>query len=340
MLNKKLTIALVGLGRISQTHINAISNFPSLFSIKYLVDNKIKGKQNSKYIYIQSYEDVLKDDEVDLIVLCTPSNLHFEQCMLANNFNKSFLCEKPVSCTLEMSQLLISNIKVKNFVALQNRYNPPIKILKDIIQNKTLGKIYQVSINLFWSRTQDYFNQNPWRGKLIEDGAIVNQGFHYLDILIWMFGMPKTVFATVKTLGLKIEAEDSVSAIFEFANAMICSLNISLLAKDDIEGSISVIGEHGHVKVGGKSLNNLEYIKLDGNKDVNTSKQLNHDMSTSNKDNVYGNGHIELYEDVYNSLVLNKTSYSIATIKSDYLINKLIKAIRLSSNTNKLITIV
>jgi predicted dehydrogenase len=206
----------------------------------------------------------------DIVVVCTPSGLHEEHTIRALNAGKHVLVEKPMTLSFNSAQKMVHSAQKNGkhlFVVKQNRFNPPIHKLKEVIDTGKLGEVFQVSTHCFWNRNHEYYAASNWRGTKQYDGGILwNQFSHFVDILYYLFGDISDAHGFLKNcnhLGVS-EIEDTGSFTFTFKNGAVGSLSISTNAfAQNMEGSITVLAENGTIKIGGKYLNAVEYIQSD-----------------------------------------------------------------------------
>ena len=315
---KKLKVAIVGCGRILQKHIEAISYNSTKFTLVALCDTdqtKLVKFKNKKIILFKSLDELLLAKiNFDLISICTPSSLHSSQTIQCLKKNFNVLVEKPMSLNFKDAKKMIlmkKKNKKKLFVSLQNRFNPTVRLLKKIISQKKLGKIYLVNINVFWNRSQNYYDADAWRGTVRHDGgALMNQSIHFLDLVLWLFGKVKKLQVMRATLARKIEVEDTALINFFFKNNIFCSFSTTMLTHNtNYEGSITVLGEKGIVKIGGVALNKIIDWNINGKEmtEVNKNK-INYKLKS-----VYGSGHKYLYKEIFNSIT--KKNFSAISAK-------------------------
>jgi UDP-N-acetyl-2-amino-2-deoxyglucuronate dehydrogenase len=341
MSKKILKVSLVGAGRISKNHFDAISTLSNKFQIDYICDNdkevlnNLSKSFNSDFL-VNDFLDLLNKSESDLYVLCTPSGLHPVQAISLLERSKSVLSEKPMATNLSDGIKVLDTVKKHTnsrfFTVKQNRFNETIIKLKEIINSNVLGDIFNINVNVFWTRPQAYYDQASWRGtKELDGGAFLNQASHYFDLLIYLFGDVKSVFSYTKTFKRDIEMEDSGIVAIEFESGSICTVNVSMLTYNkNFEGSITVIAENGTIKVGGNALNKFDFFDIK-NFDENLD-DFNYDI-----DSVYGFGHLKLYESLYDSLI-NSTE-SMLESSSGFKSLKLIMAAYESSMRKKIVYI-
>ena len=280
-----INIALVGSGRISYKHFESLINLNKFFNIRAICDVDQKNLQNSvKLISQLTNEQNLKKPhfdlfneydclvseikskkiDIDLIILCTPSGYHPSQAKKAAEIGVNVCTEKPLATNLEDGLELLKIFKKndkKLFVVLQNRINPTIKLLKKQIDSGRFGKIFLISSNVFWQRPQTYYDIASWRGtKKLDGGAMLNQSSHYVDLLCYLPNQKvKKISAFANTLGRDIEMEDTAVLNLEYENGTIGNLSLTMLTyPKNIEGSVTILGENGTVKIGGLALNKIE----------------------------------------------------------------------------------
>jgi len=300
----KIKFAIVGTGRIGQRHAEHIYNLGELTAvcdIKESLAKSISERYHCRY-YTDIDQLLKKENKVDVISICTPNGLHAEQTIKSLRAGKHVLCEKPMALSVKDCEAMITEAEKANkrlFIVKQNRFNPPIVALKNIIDENRLGKLYSIQLNCFWNRGVDYYKTSDWKGtKKMDGGPLFTQFSHFIDLIYWLIGDVKTVSSIIKNYAHQgiIEFEDSGVVILEFDNGVIGTINYTLnsFAKN-MEGSITVFGENGTVKIGGQYLNVLEYqsIKDFEMKNISESGPANdygfYQGSMSNHDQVYRN---------------------------------------------------
>ncbi len=302
-----MNIALIGCGRISKNHFESIKKFPNdlnLVAVCDIVEEKAKKAGNEyRAKYYSNYEKMLEKEDIDIVSVCTPSGLHPEHGIMAAKKGINVVTEKPMGITLKSVDELIKTAddnKVKLFVVKQNRLNTTMQLLKRAILKNRFGRIYMVQSNVFWQRPQEYYDMADWRGTWeFDGGAFMNQASHYVDALYWLIGSVESVTAETATLARKIEAEDSGSAVIKFKNGTIGSINVTMLTyPKNYEGSITILGEKGTVKIGGLAVNKIEKWEFeDYDEDDKFIEQSNYQPP-----NIYGYGHIPYYQNVIDTL--------------------------------------
>lgn len=308
--------AIVGCGRIGMRHAEHIQKLAQLVAVCDIDETKaaaFKAKFNCNAY--QNIEDMLANEkEIDVVSICSPNGLHAKHSILSLEAGFHVLCEKPMAINVQDCGEMIKTAEKMNrrlFAIKQNRFNPPVAAVKKIIDENRLGKIMSVQLSCFWNRNEDYYH-NSWKGtKDLDGGTLYTQFSHFVDLLYWLIGdvkQAKSLMGNFAHQGI-IEFEDTGVVILEFVNGAIGTINYTVNSyKKNMEGSLTIFGEKGTVKIGGQYLNELEYQEIEGYKIEN--------LPAGNTANNYGNyqgsmsNHDKVYENVIE--VLNNNA-SIAT---------------------------
>jgi UDP-N-acetyl-2-amino-2-deoxyglucuronate dehydrogenase len=295
-------IALVGCGRISKNHFDALKKVDSL-TISAVCDivperAKAAGAQEGVPAFT-SFEEMLQRADCDVVSICTPSGLHAAQGALAARAGKHVITEKPMAITLGQADDLVKacdDAGVFLFVVKQNRLNPPIQLLRRAVDKGRFGRIFLANTTVRWQRPQDYYDAAPWRGTWeFDGGAIMNQASHYVDLIQWLVGPVESVMAKTATQARRIEAEDSGVALLKFRSGALGVIEVNVLTYPrNLEGSITILGEKGSVKIGGTAVNRVEHWLF---ADYDDDDKLV-DSANTNPPNIYGFGHEGYYRNV------------------------------------------
>ncbi len=295
-------VALVGCGRISKNHFDAIAKLDglSVCGVCDIVEQRAKDAGTALGVpWFTSYEKMLAEAPSEIVTIATPSGLHPAHGILAAKVGKHVVCEKPMAITLASADDLVracDDAKVKLFVVKQNRLNPPIQLLKRAVEKGRFGKVYLANTTVRWTRPQEYYDQAPWRGTWeFDGGAIMNQASHYVDLMQWLVGPVESVIAKTATLARKIEAEDTGIAVLRFRNGALGTIEVTMLTyPKNLEGSITILGEKGTVKIGGTAVNRVEKWEF---AEPDPDDALVESANT-NPSSVYGSGHEGYYRNV------------------------------------------
>lgn len=257
--------AIVGCGRIAERHaenINRIGQLAAVCDIGIEKADALAEKYNAKAYY--SIDQLLQsENNLDAISICTPNGLHAEHSILCLEAGINVLCEKPMCISTKDALAMIEKVTQSGkhlFIVKQNRFNPPVATLKQMLKENRLGKIFSFQINCFWNRPKEYYTE--WRGtKTLDGGTLFTQFSHFIDMLYWLLGDVKNVQAITKNYAHpQIEIEDSGIVLLQMNSGATGSLNYTVNAFDkNMEGSFTIFGEKGTVKIGGQYLNTLEY---------------------------------------------------------------------------------
>lgn len=304
---RKIKVALVGCGRISSKHFDAIESHNSdmeLVAICDIDEERLKiAKERTGVAAFPDYLLLLTGSGCDLVILCTPSGIHATQTKEAARYSKHVMTEKPMATRWQDGCDMVEhcdNAGVWLFVVKQNRYNSTLQLLKKTIHEGKFGKIYMSNINVFWTRPQEYYDKDSWRGTWeFDGGALMNQASHYVDLLDWLIGPVESVQALTGTLARNIEVEDTAVMNVKWRSGAIGSMSVTMLAYPrNIEGSIIVMGEKGTAKVGGVAVNKVDLWEFEDE----TLSKSDAEKASYETISVYGFGHSAYYRNVINTM--------------------------------------
>lgn len=299
---RPLRIAIVGCGRISKNHFGSITQHGDHLELAAVCDIDAavldEHQQRLKVPGYQHLEDLLKKEKIDLIALCTPSGLHPDQAVLAAKYGINVITEKPMATRWHDGIRMVKaceDAAVRLFVVKQNRRNTTLQLLKRAVTEKRFGKIHMVHLNVFWTRPQSYYDQANWRGTWeFDGGAFMNQASHYVDLLDWLIGPVERVQAMMSTTR-DIEVEDTGVLNVKWRNGALGSMSVTMLTyPNNLEGSITILGEKGTVRVGGVAVNDIQLWQFAEPRDYDAQIKDANYQTTS----VYGFGHPLYYKNV------------------------------------------
>lgn len=268
-----INFAIVGFGHIGKRHAehimsNAECKLVAICDIDTDVVEQLPDKDISYYPKI---EDLLSATTAEVICICTPNYLHAEHAIAALHAGKHVVVEKPMAMSTGECDAMIAAADLNHkiiFAIKQNRYNPPVAAVKELITSGRLGKIYMMQVNCFWNRSDHYYAQSEWRGRKAKDGGcLFTQFSHFIDILYYLNGNITEASGLLNNFAHQhnTEFEDSGSFIMKAANGAMINFNFSTCAYEkNMEGSITILAEKGTLKIGGQYLNTLEYQCLQG----------------------------------------------------------------------------
>jgi len=321
---RRIRIALVGCGRISVNHIKAIALHHERAELVALCDTQSERLAAAQQLWVDaasdhaglssppagfsSYPELLETLQagalaVDLVVLATPSGLHSAQVIAAAEAGLHVCTEKPMATRWADGVAMVracDEAGVRLFVVKQNRFNSTLQLVKRQLAAGRFGRLAMVAVNVFWQRPQSYYDQDSWRGTWeFDGGALMNQASHYVDLLDWLVGPLESVSASIATLGRAIEVEDTAALQLRWRNGAIGTMAVTMLTyPKNLEGSITLLGETGSVRIGGPAVNQIEHwVFADESPDDALVEQASYQTTS-----VYGFGHPPYYANVLDAL--------------------------------------
>ena len=263
--------ALIGCGKITRKHVKVIPNLPDV-KLLYACDTNMSRAEDTAAgvdgcIPTTDLEAVLADPAVSVVSICTPSGTHAALGLQAARAGKHAVIEKPLALRIDEADRLIETCDrrgVKLFVVQQNRYNRPVQALRRALETDRLGHVFLGTVRVLWNRSQDYYNEELWRGTWAQDGGVLtNQASHHIDLLIWMMGDVESVFARGRTVMHQIETEDTGVVLLKFRNGSFGVVEATTCVQPkDLEGSLNLYGEGGTIEIGGFASSELKTWKF------------------------------------------------------------------------------
>lgn len=301
--DRKIRFALVGCGRIAQNHFAAIKQHSDRAELVSVCDIDLKALasavQTTGATPFSNLSSMLADTAADIVIVTTPSGLHPEQTVEIAASGRHVMTEKPMATRWHDGLRMVracDDANVRLFVVKQNRRNATLQLLKSAVEQGRFGRIYMVNLNVFWTRPQEYYDSAAWRGTWeFDGGAFMNQASHYVDLLDWLIGPIKSLQAYTATLARNIEVEDTGVISVEWRSGALGSMNVTMLTyPKNLEGSITIIGEKGTVRVGGVAVNEIQHWEFsEPHADDEKVKHASYETTS-----VYGFGHPLYYDNV------------------------------------------
>lgn len=286
------TIALIGCGRIMTRHVEAIQANEGLRIALVCDINPQMAEAAGNKLNVPYCTELQEVKGVDIAAILTPSGLHPRHAAhIAEQTDVPYiLCEKPISLTVREAYELFDRIDRTNKVFLpiyQNRYNPLVAHIKELIDEGGLGHVHQFICNVLWNRNDDYF-RNGWHGtRALDGGVLYTQASHYVDMVHYFFGdvvEHKGIGGSLRGL----EVYDSVSATMSFCGGTVGTINATVsVYRTNYQTEFTLIAEHGTIRLAGTNLNRIEYWDVQGKEKPSMDFTLNH---------IYGKGHDTLYQ--------------------------------------------
>lgn len=303
--DRKIRFALAGCGRIAANHFGAIEQHAADAELVAVCDTNgealAAATERTGAPGFSSLREMLeaREPRPDIVVLTTPSGLHAHQTIEAAKAGFHVMTEKPMATRWKDGLAMVDacdRAGVRLFVVKQNRRNATLQLLKRATSEGRFGRIYSVAINVLWSRPQSYYDSAAWRGTWeFDGGAFMNQASHYVDLLDWIVGPVESVQALTATLARKIEVEDSGAMLVKWRSGAIGTVNVSMLTyPQNLEGSITILGEKGTVRIGGVAVNEVQHWSFEDERPEDRAVMDASYQTTS----VYGFGHPLYYQNV------------------------------------------
>jgi UDP-N-acetyl-2-amino-2-deoxyglucuronate dehydrogenase len=304
--DRRIRVGVVGCGRISKNHFASIEVHAGDLELAAVCDTdpEVLATHRDRFGVpaYASLEEMLKHERLDFVSLCTPSGLHPEQAIMAAQHGVNVVSEKPMATRWGDALRMVEatdRAGVRLFVVKQNRRNSTLQLLKRAILEKRFGQIRLVQLNVFWTRPQSYYDQADWRGTWeFDGGAFMNQASHYVDLLGWLIGPVEKVQAMTSTT-LDIEAEDTGVLNVKWRNGALGSMSVTMLTyPNNLEGSITILGDSGTARIGGVAVNEVQVWRF--------ADQRHYDQHVADASyqttSVYGMGHPPYYKNVVDVL--------------------------------------
>lgn len=300
---RKIRLAVVGCGRISMNHFLSVSAHASDVALVGVCDTqpeRLEAAASAQRVPgYGTLTELLAEAEADVVVLTTPSGLHARQAIEAAEAGCHVVTEKPMATRWEDGRHMVEvfdRARLRLFVVKQNRKNPTLQLLKRAVEKRRFGRIYLASVNVFWTRPQEYYDSEGWRGKWeFDGGALMNQASHYVDLLDWIVGPVESVQAYIGTLARNIEVEDTGVVGIKWRSGALGTLSVTMLVyPKNLEGSITVLGEKGTVRIGGTAANEVQHWEFSSpDPDDDLAREASYPCQS-----VYGHGHALYYENL------------------------------------------
>lgn len=309
----KLNFAIIGCGRISYKHVEALinnSDEAQLVALCDIIEEKAVERkaqyedniENSNVNVYINYMEMLQKENIDVVTIATESGYHAKHAIDCLNKNVHVLVEKPMALSIEDIDKMIALAGDKNkkiCVSHQNRFNPPIQKLRKAVEEGRFGRLINGTARILWTRDNNYYKQASWRGtRELDGGTLMNQCIHNIDLLQWMMGSEiERIHAETDTFLRDIEMEDFGAILIRFKNGAIGIVEGSACVyPENLEETLSIFGEKGTVVIGGLAVNEIKTWQFADEKDYDKADE------SVEVDSVYGKGHTPLYRDFIDAI--------------------------------------
>ena len=307
---RRLNFALVGCGRVSENHLTALtsSNLPGRLVAVADADAQRAQQKGEKFgvpFYTDSERMLGEHPEIEVLDIATPTGYHATHVKALARFGKHIVVEKPMALTVEDCDQMIAACQqhgVRLFVVKQNRFNPAVVAAREAFEAGRFGKLVLVTVRVRWRRDQSYYDADHWHGRWALDGGVMSQqASHHIDLLQWFLGPIESVQCQTANRLLRLEAEDTAAAIFKAKDGALGILEATVAARpENLEGSLSILGEKGSVVIGGVAVNHILYWKFAETEpqDERIQHQASQQVPT-----VYGAGHLPYLRNVAEAIL-------------------------------------
>ncbi|MCX7886501.1 MAG: Gfo/Idh/MocA family oxidoreductase [Verrucomicrobiae bacterium] len=312
-MEKKLKFALVGCGRVSENHLGAITSgqLPAELVAVCDIDEakaRAKGEKYNVPFYTDYHAMMKAHPELDVVNVATPTGYHAQHVVELARYGKHIVVEKPMALRVADCDRMIAACRrhrCRLFVVKQNRFNPAVVAARRALEAGRFGKLVLGTARVRWRRTQEYYQQDNWHGTWALDGGVMSQqASHHLDLLQWFFGPIKNLHCRIATRLLDIEVEDTAVATFQFRNGALGAFEATVATRpEDLEGSLSILGEKGSVVIGGHAVNKIIYWGFCEPRPEDEEIQQKFSQEVPN---VYGRGHMPYLANVIEAILQNK----------------------------------
>lgn len=298
-----LRFAIVGCGRVSGNHLDAIARLPraEIAAVCDLDASRAKAYSDTFHSpWYTNYHEMLSAEAIDVVSIVTPSGMHPRHAIdVMERYGKHVVIEKPMALRLsDLDRLrdVAEGTGCRVFPVYQNRYNAAAEKVHAELQSGALGRLVVGTVRVRWCRPQRYYDQSAWRATwALDGGCLANQGIHYVDLLLRLAGDVEIVSALKTTALARVEVEDTLVASLRFACGALGQIEVTTAARpDDFEAEISLLGEKGTAIIAGLASNRLTVWTPDPAMCSRCSEEI---------PNAYGLGHRPFYRDVVSELL-------------------------------------
>lgn len=313
MAEHKLKFGVVGCGRISDNHLRALTS-PAIPAELVAVTDMQEDRAQKKSVqygvpYYLDYHEMLKQHpEIEVINVLTPTGYHARHVIDLAPYGKHFVVEKPMALRVADCTAMIAACRKHGgrlFIVKQNRYNRAVVAARRALEDGRFGRMVMGTVRVRWKRDQGYYERDDWRGTWeLDGGVIAQQASHHVDLLQWFMGPIRHVQCQIATRLMKIEVEDTAAALFTFESGALGVFEATTATRpNDLEASLSILGEHGSVILGGNAVNRVEHWQFETStpEDEQIRSQASQEVP-----NVYGHGHADYLAEVIQSILTGR----------------------------------
>ncbi len=358
-----LTTAIVGCGVIGRTHVDAVLHLSDKLTLTALVDVSadraealaavVEERTGVRPAIFASVQDLVVVDAPHLVVVATPSGLHVEQAVVALEAGAHVLIEKPLDVDLvrarrlaDAARVAASNGQVCSIIS-QHRFDPSSQIVHAAVADGSFGRVTSGVATVPWWRSQDYYDSGDWRGTWALDGggALMNQGVHTVDLLLWFLGRPVTVAAEIALLAHEgVEVEDTAVATLTFESGALAVLHATTAGYPGLTVRLQILGSRGSAVIDADKLEYIHIADENGSADMGLQgggNQADRYGDTETADGVdatrFTLGHVRQYDDLLAAiaegreplLTVDAAVLALATVRAVYISSILGRRVRI-----------
>jgi predicted dehydrogenase len=308
----QLRIGLIGCGRISGRHIDVLKAVDGINLVAVcdpVTARRDRAAASSGATPYTSHQEMIRSERLDVVSVLTESGSHARIGIEVAPHVGVLVVEKPMALTLEDADRLVETCdahQTRLFVVKQNRYNPAVLRLRGAFEAGRFGKLVMGTVRVRWCRRQEYYDQDAWRGTWKDDGGVfTNQASHHLDLLQWFMGPIESVMAYTTTRLVNVETEDTGVAVIRFLDGALGVVEATTATRpNDLEGSLSILGERGSAVVGGFAVNKVDVWNFTEPEPADADALT----VSAAPPNVYGFGHYGFYKDLVDVVATGRRS--------------------------------
>lgn len=274
-MNTSIRCVVLGLGHIGSRHARLVAAHPQLELVAGVDPDgaaRERARKETNFPVFENFNALEASGlPFDLACVCTPNGLHVEHCLRALRRGAHVVCEKPFGLSPDRCRQVVMEAKDRNlklFCVLQNRYSPPARLLKKLIEEGRLGRLLQMQVSCVWNRDERYYRPGSWRGSLALDGGpLFTQFSHFLDLMVWLAGPMRCAEARFANFAHRhnTEFEDTGEVWLDGLDGLRASVQYTTAAWDrNFESRIVLHGKRGVVCAGGQYMERIEYAHIDG----------------------------------------------------------------------------
>lgn len=308
MNTEPVAVAVVGCGRVAYKHFDAIAEMTEARLVAVCDSDPAKASASACAHGVPGHTDyhamLAAHPQIELIHVLVPTGYHARVVIDLARYGRAIVVEKPMALTVADCEAMIGACAAHHaplYVVYQNRFNTPVQAARRAFEADRFGTPVLGTVRVRWCRHQDYYEQDDWHGTWALDGGVMSQqASHHLDLLQWFMGPAASVQCQIATRLLDIEVEDTAAAIIRFRSGALGIYEATVAARpDNLEGSLSVLGERGSAVIAGIAVNQLAQWRFAGDSD---DPQRVLQAASEAVKNEYGNGHARYLKAVIDTL--------------------------------------